>query len=120
MLNPQVNRRPVSRSYQWALSLLLLAIALPIAAAAERGAPAGVLRDPSGRVLPAATVRLSAIGHDAVQETQSDSSGAFQFPEVADGDYMLSARLPGFQSTRQRRHRSAMPTSRRRFVGVGQ
>lgn len=102
MLNPQVNRRPVSRSYRWALGLLLLAIALPIAAAAERGAPSGVLRDPSGRVLPGATVRLSAIGRDAIQETQSDATGTFQFPEVADGEYMLSARLPGFQSTRQR------------------
>jgi TonB family protein len=102
MLNPQLDRRPVSRWYQCALALLLLAVALPIAAAAARSAPSGVLRDPSGRVLPGATVRLSAIGRDAIQETLSDATGTFQFPEVADGEYMMSARLPGFQSTRQR------------------
>lgn len=102
MLNPQVNRRPVSRSYRWVLALLLFGIALPIAAAAARSAPSGVLRDPSGRVLPGATVRLSAIGRDAIQETQSDATGTFQFPDVPDGEYMLSARLLGFQSARQR------------------
>jgi TonB family protein len=102
MVNPQVNRRPVSRSYRWALGLLLLAVALPIAVIAERAAPSGVLRDPSGRVLPGATVRLSAIGRDAIHETQSDATGAFQFPEIADGEYMMSARLLGFQTTRQR------------------
>jgi TonB family protein len=86
-----------------AIVAVLLAIALPIAAASQgAGAPSGVLRDPSGRVLPGATMRLSAIGNDAIHETQSDSTGTFQFPEVPDGDYMLSARLPGFLSGRQR------------------
>jgi TonB family protein len=103
MLSMNVNRRPVSRWSKLSTALLLVATALPIAAFAEHAsAPAGVLRDPSGRVLPGATVRLSAIGQEAIHETQSDSTGAFQFPELADGDYMLSARLPGFLSDRQR------------------
>jgi TonB family protein len=103
MLNANINRLPVTRWRRLATAVVLVAAALPIAAASElAGAPGGVLRDPSGRVLPGATVRLSAIGQDAIHETQSDSSGAFQFGEIADGEYMLSARLPGFQSTRQR------------------
>ena len=83
--------------------MTLFALALPIAAATgTAAAPSGVLRDPSGRVLPGATVRLSRVGADAVHETQTDSNGAFQFGEIADGDYLLSARVPGFQSARTR------------------
>jgi TonB family protein len=103
MLNPQRDLRPLSPPARIAVVLVLLAVALPIAAATRHaGAPGGVLRDPSGRVLPAATVRLSAIGTEAIHEVQTDSSGTFQFPEIADGDYMISARLPGFLSARQR------------------
>ena len=104
MLNPQVNRRPVSRLRRAALAMLLAGITIPITAATATtaGAPSGVLRDPSGRVLPGATVRLSAIGSDAVHETQTDSTGTFRFGEIADGDYMMSARLPGFLGARTR------------------
>lgn len=103
MLRIDINRRPVSRLRKIAIALVLAAAAATVAAASNHaGAPSGVLRDPSGRVLPAATVRLSAIGQDAIHEAQSDSTGSFQFPEMADGDYMLSARLPGFLSSRQR------------------
>jgi TonB family protein len=103
MLNANINRLPITRWRRFATAIVLIAAALPVAAAsAGAGVPGGVLRDPSGRVLPGATVRLSAIGQEAIHETQSDSSGAFQFGELADGEYMLSARLPGFQSTRQR------------------
>lgn len=104
MLNTNINRRPISLRQRLVAVVVLIAAALPVAAVATitMGAPSGVLRDPSGRVLPGATVRLSAISSDAVHETHSDSGGAFQFGEVPDGDYMLSARLPGFLSARQR------------------
>ena len=103
MLNPQANRRPVSRLRRAALAIVLVSLAVPIAAVTNvAGAPSGVLRDPMNRVLPGATVRLSAIGSDAVHETQSDSTGTFQFGEIPDGDYFLSTRLPGFSSARQR------------------
>ena len=104
MLNTNINRRPISRWRRFAAVVVLIAAALPAAAVAinTAGAPSGVLRDPSGRVLPGAIVRLSAINSEAVHETHSDAGGAFQFGDVPDGDYMLSARLPGFLSARQR------------------
>jgi TonB family protein len=103
MLNPHLDRRPVSPLRRAALVLGLIAVAVPVAAVTlAAGAPSGVLRDPMGRVLPGATVRLSAIGTDAIHETQSDSTGTFRFNEIPDGDYMLSARLPGFLSARTR------------------
>jgi TonB family protein len=78
-------------------TLLALIISMSVAAA-----PSGTLRDPSGRVLPGAVVRLAAIGTDAVYETTSGPDGGFQFSEIPDGDYMMSARLPGFLGARQR------------------
>ena len=103
MLNPQLDRLRVSLKRRLALAALLLAIALPIAAATQAPAtPAGVVEDPSGRPLVDATVRLTAINSDAVFETKTDASGNFQFPDVPPGDYLLAARSMGFSSQRQR------------------
>ena len=104
MLNPKIDRRPVSGARKTLAATLLLVAAAAIAAAsaAGAGAPSGVLKDPMGRVLPGAMVRLSAIVGDGIHETQSDATGTFQFPEIPDGEYMLSTRLPGFRTTHQR------------------
>ena len=103
MLNPQVNRRPVSIVQRAALAAVLLALALPIAAASQAtSTPAGTVSDPMGRPLADAVVRLTpANGGDSI-ETRSDATGAFQFPQMASGDYILSVRSPGFASTRHR------------------
>jgi TonB family protein len=82
--------------------MLSVLLALIMAAPLFAGSPSGTLRDPHGRVLPGATVRLTAIGAEAVHETTSGPDGAFQFGEIPDGEYMFSARLPGFMSSRQR------------------
>jgi TonB family protein len=103
MLNPQVDRRPVSRSRKAVLAAIMFAAALPIAAASQgKAAPAGTITDPSGLPLPDAVVRLNPVDGEGVFETRSDAAGAFQFPEVPTGEYMLSARYPGFSSVRQR------------------
>ena len=103
MLNPQVNRRPVSIKTRAALAAVLLAIALPIAAASQAvSTPQGTITDPMGRPLADATVRLKAIDNEQVFETRSDASGAFQFATVPAGDYMISVKSPGFSGARHR------------------
>lgn len=103
MLNPQVDRRPVSRSHKAALAALMFVAALPIAAASQgKAAPIGTITDPSGLPLPDAIVRLSAAQGDGTFEARTDATGAFQFSEIPAGEYMLSARYPGFSSVRQR------------------
>jgi TonB family protein len=104
MLNPQLNRRPVSRAWQFVLMALLCAIALPIAAASQAAsAPSGMVVDPMDRPLADAVVRLSAIANnEQAYETRTDANGAFKFNAVTPGDYMLSIRYPGFSSSRQR------------------
>ena len=103
MLNPQVDRRPVSRLRRGAVAALLTAIALPIAAASQpSGSPAGTLTDPSGKPLANATLRLTSESSGQTIETRSDAAGAFTFAPVPAGEYMLSVRQPGFASTRHR------------------
>jgi len=105
MLNPHTDRRPVTRLRRTAMALLLLAIAVPIAAASQAfSASSGRVTDPSGLPLPDALVRLASTSTDAVYESRTDASGFFQLPDVPPGDYLLSARVPGFSSQRQRVH----------------
>jgi TonB family protein len=103
MLNPALNRQPASRRLQLAVVALLITIALPIAAASRgQNAPAGTVKDPMGRPLPDAELRLTDINTGQVVEARTDTTGNFQFPQVAAGLYLLSVRYPGFTTTRQR------------------
>ena len=103
MLNPHLDRRPVSRLRRLALAALLVCAALPIAAASQAPGPTtGRVVDPSNKPLPDAVVRLTSMTSDAALETRSDATGSFTFGDVPAGDYMLSARVPGFSSQRQR------------------
>lgn len=105
MLNPQLDRRPVSRLRRGAVAAILIAIALPIAAASQQsGSPTGTLTDPSGKPLVNATLRLTAESGDQTAETRTDASGSFAFPQVPAGEYMLSVRHFGFSATRHRMH----------------
>ena len=103
MLNPQLNRRPLTPARRIALAMLLVAIALPIAAAARaQNAPSGTVTDPSGRPLADAAVRLNSLSGETSFDARTDHNGHFQLPEVPAGDYLLSVRSPGFSTQRQR------------------
>jgi len=104
MLNPQVDRRPVSMIRRAALAAVLVAVALPIAAASQAtSTPAGTVVDPNGRPLADAVLRLTPLGKsEQVFETRTDANGAFEFSPVPTGEYMLSVRYPGFSGSRQR------------------
>jgi TonB family protein len=103
MLNPQLNRRPVSSMRRAALAIAFLVLALPIAAASQAiSTPQGTVSDPMGRPLADATLRLSAIDRDQVFEARSDTNGNFQFAAVPAGDYMISVRSAGFSGSRHR------------------
>lgn len=105
MLNPHTDRRRVSSWRRAAITVTLLAIAVPIAAATQAlSVTSGKVTDPSGLPLPDAVVRLASVSSDAVLEARTDATGAFQLQDVPPGDYLLSARYPGFSSQRQRVH----------------
>lgn len=104
MLNPALNRTPISRLSAFATIALLLAVTLPTAAfRAPQTAPAtltGAVYDPTGAVLPGVTLTLqNAEAQQQQATTQSD--GRFAFAQVAPGKYVLSAALAGFRSLKQ-------------------
>jgi hypothetical protein len=80
------------------LGLLLLLGPAPRAAA--QGAPSATLRgtivDPSGGVLPGASLTLTSIRTRAVRTGQSDAVGSYVFVALTPGPYRLSVSRPGF------------------------
>ncbi|HVO99880.1 MAG TPA: carboxypeptidase-like regulatory domain-containing protein [Bryobacteraceae bacterium] len=56
----------------------------------------GVVSDPSGAVIPAASLTLTNIATGVEQTTQADSGGRYNYPSVAPGMYKLIAKHPGF------------------------
>ena len=78
----------------------LLAITLsawPASAQEQRGSIEGVVKDTSGAVLPGATVTLEG-GSGAKLDAVSDAGGAYRFPSVAPGTYVVNANLQGFKA----------------------
>lgn len=102
MLNPQVDRRPISNLRRAAIAVALLMLTIPIAAASQGNTPSGTVADQMGRRIADAVVRLVPTQGGPAIETRTDGNGAFTFPDVAAGDYMLSVRQPGFSGKRHR------------------
>ena len=103
MLNPGLNRTPLSRRDVVFTVALLLAVALPTAAfRAAQSAPgtlSGSVYDSTGAVLPAVELTLEDAQQSKWQAT-TDASGRFRFPSVAAGRYVLAASLAGFRPLR--------------------
>ena len=78
-------------------ALLVLALAMPAMAQEQRGSIEGIVRDASGAVLPGATVEAKS-DNGTVASSTTDSVGAFRFPSLAPGQYVVSANLQGFVS----------------------
>jgi TonB family protein len=102
MLNPRVDRTPVSRRVAVACASALTAVTLAAAAVHAIQAPAalsGTVYDPTGGVMPGVAVTLEDAQQHSAQAT-TDSSGRFAFPGIGSGRYVLSAALPGFKTLR--------------------
>ena len=105
MLNPALDRRPLSRR------AVALTAALPACRhAAGRGVPrrterarrlsSGSVYDATGAVLPGVAMTLE----DATQrkfQAVTNAAGRFEFSNVQPGRYVLAASLPGFRALRQ-------------------
>ncbi|SEF70526.1 TonB-dependent Receptor Plug Domain [Bryocella elongata] len=91
------------RVRRWCL-VVLIVVALPVwlcnanARAQATGAVTGVITDPQGRVVAGATVELTNAATKQLRSTVSASSGEYQFPLVAPGNYTLQVTAPGFRS----------------------
>ena len=89
------------------LPLIVMIVALPFAAvsASAQSGNAGTIRgtvtDPSGAVVPNATVHLANAVSEFGQTTTTDSTGQFRFPNVPFNPYTISVSAKGFASLSQ-------------------
>ena len=61
------------------------------------GSIRGIVNDPSGAVVPGATVTATLNGTDSRRSATSDKDGAFDIPELAVGTYDVTAEAQGFK-----------------------
>src|ERR1035441_986064 len=92
--------------------LLLLAPAL-FAQSLTTGDIAGTLKDPSGAVVPNATMTLKSLDTGSTQNSMTDASGEFRFRLLKTGTYMVSTSPAGFQKLeRSEEHTSELQSLR--------
>lgn len=72
--------------------------AMPSAWAQFSATVTGTVVDPSGAVVPGATVKLTNDGTGETRTTASNSAGAFTFPSLAPGNYHLQTMAKGFSA----------------------
>ena len=78
-----------------ALALVALFAVAPASAQEQVGAIQGTVSDASGAVLPGATVEAVSAGGTRLSGTTNES-GAYRFPRVPPGTYVVIAKLDGF------------------------
>ncbi len=81
--------------------MTLLSICVSALSALGQGALAeinGSVADPSGSVVPGATITLTEEGTGLVRTVLSNETGRFVLPAVTPGRYTVRAELTGFQT----------------------
>ncbi len=99
MLNPAMNRRSLSWKNRLATVAALAALTVPIAAVRAQSSFytfEGIVRDPSDRVLPGATLVLTNGTTSSKYEVRSDAQGQFRFVGLPPSSYQLTTSLAGF------------------------
>ena len=78
----------------------LLCLATGVAAQETRGSIEGIIKDPSGAVLPGVTVQAKGVNVAGTQTAVTDAAGIYRFPSLQPGTYEIVATLQGFQTAR--------------------
>ena len=91
---------PHLRARGWLAGLfLILSIGLVALKAQQNvGAIVGVVRDPSGAVVPNASLTVRSLATGVATEVKSNTEGAYSFPSVPIGEYTLTIRAVGFKT----------------------
>src|SRR6266481_9561161 len=84
-------------SILWTLLSAFVLMFAPTVSASPTGSIAGFVKDSSGAVISGAKLTLINMSTNAKEETASDSSGAFQFLQLAPAVYSLHVEATGFK-----------------------
>jgi outer membrane receptor protein involved in Fe transport len=79
--------------------VLLLALAALAMAQTETGQVTGSVFDPTGAVVPKATVVLKSLSTGLVRQIESNDAGVFIFSSLQPGEYELTAAASGFSKS---------------------
>jgi TonB family protein len=104
MLQPHLDRRPLTRAHHLAiaatLSMFTFVIAGAVASAQTLASLSGTVLDQTDRVLPDVRLVLTNPSNQSKYEVRSDRDGHFEFIAVPVGDYVLETFLAGFTTAR--------------------
>jgi hypothetical protein len=107
-----LDRMRVQQTLQLTVMLMLLAMSAGARMSANildkaddqeaKGARAisGAVLDPSGASVAGAKVILTGAGGETIDATTTDSSGAFRFEKIGQGNYQILVRAAGFQESK--------------------
>jgi hypothetical protein len=82
-------------------ALLIAAVAAPAAQGGNSASVRGTVTDPSGAVIPGATVKIVNTVSGLSRTTKTDAAGEFEIDNVPFNTYNLAASAPGFASQTQ-------------------
>jgi hypothetical protein len=99
IVNPSKRSLPVAFHAPLATILVLLAHCAFLTAqnVVLTGALSGRITDPSGGVMPRASVVLRNLGTGVEQSAETNHVGLYRFPALSPGSYSITARLKGFR-----------------------
>jgi Carboxypeptidase regulatory-like domain/TonB-dependent Receptor Plug Domain len=80
--------------------LFLCGAILPAFAQQTTATLLGTITDASGATVPGVIVQASNLATNVMRETSTDASGAYSIPNLAPGNYKVTAAKSGFQSAR--------------------
>src|SRR5689334_9902485 len=88
------------RSMSWitSVSLLMAALASPLAAQVDQAAINGTVTDASGAVIPGARIELVSLATGLRRECTSSNVGLYHFLALPIGNYKVSVSKEGFRS----------------------
>lgn len=86
-------RRTARTAFFCGLLLIFQAVVWP----ATTGSISGTLTDPSGAVIPGATVIVTNVAQGVMNKTTTDDKGVYTFPSLPVGTYDLKVEQPGFK-----------------------
>ncbi len=87
-----------SRTSYIAWLVILLGVVLPLFGQSDRGTITGTVSDPSGAVIPGATVTATNVATGVANKVTTTGAGAYTIPLLPFGNYRLTVEKAGFKT----------------------
>src|SRR5215813_8181998 len=85
----------------WSILSIVVFSVLPAVAQTQAGI-SGVIHDPSGAVIPGATITVTNPATNFTRSVISNEAGVYNFPGLQPGRYSIKVELPGFRTVTQK------------------